>query len=224
MCISNDFFVSNEKKRAATKCGYKTKQSTYTLIHKREESAYQAEHSERIYMIDGIMHTQSIGCNLYNNMTNKCMQWMHSFYGARNDSTSAVSGCRRACGGEASIICMVRMCSMFWHSFCSLSLNPSSSVTVTLAFVLTSHDCLSHLVGLLAGWLTGWLAGWPILTFWNTWQSSGFVVVFMHDEYIAVRCHFDARHMCSTALCEPNSSVGASKVIVITEFKWVFRI
>lgn len=41
----------------------------------------------------------------------------------------------------------------------SLSLNPSSSATVTLAFVLTSHDCLSHLVGLLAGWLTGWLAG-----------------------------------------------------------------
>lgn len=43
------FLFQMKKKRAATKCGYKTKQSTYTLIHKREESAYQAEHSERIY-------------------------------------------------------------------------------------------------------------------------------------------------------------------------------
>lgn len=146
---------------------------------------------QKEHMTDGIMHTQSIGCNLHNNMPDKCMQCiMLSVWNAFN-SVRDVHG--------LFILALIR-CQCLSpparfrpsiHSF----IHPASK-HMTIESRIGVYFCPMNI------WFAFLITRCVSVSVWARERASKWV------------------YMC--ALCWPF--VGASKVIVIIEFKWIFRI
>lgn len=98
--------------------------------------------------------------------------------------------------GRPSIICMTRMYSMFWHSLFAFSICFCLSISLHIYFCFYPA-CWRHFP------LVSWLADRPphIHSMANTWQLSGFVVVFICMMNILLVCPFDARHMWCIPSC-----------------------